>query len=141
MDTERDSVAEIVGAVPRLPELSFTAPVNWTIQAGEQWAVIGPNGAGKSLLVDLLQRKFALKAGEVNFAAKGRVSDFVRCITFKDIYVTAPRMPQSGFRGFDEEHQSRDITIDGLYLNGKRIERIEDANINIGKFTSNISFK
>ena len=64
-----------------------------------------------------------------------------RDITFKDIYVTAPRMPQSGFRGFDEEHQSRDITIDGLYLNGKRIERIEDANINIGKFTSNISFK
>lgn len=89
MDTERDSVAEIVGAVPRLPELAFTAPVNWTIQAGEQWAVIGPNGAGKSLLVDLLQRKFALKAGEVNFAAKGRVSDFVRCITFKDIYSLA----------------------------------------------------
>ena len=82
-------MAEIEGAVPRLPELTFTEPVNWTIQAGEQWAVIGPNGAGKSLLIDLLQRKFALKAGEVNFASNGRVSDFVRCITFKDIYSLA----------------------------------------------------
>ena len=89
MEREKKYVAEIAGAVPRLPELPFTEPVNWTIQAGEQWAVIGPNGAGKSLLIDLLQRKFALKAGEVNFASNGRVSDFVRCITFKDIYSLA----------------------------------------------------
>ena len=89
MEMEKKYVAEIVNAVPRLPELAFTEPVNWTIQAGEQWAVIGPNGAGKSLLIDLLQRKFALKAGEVNFASNGRVSDFVRCITFKDIYSLA----------------------------------------------------
>ena len=89
MEREKKYVAEIAGAVPRLPELTFTEPVNWTIQAGEQWAVIGPNGAGKSLLIDLLQRKFALKAGEVNFASNGRVSDFVRRITFKDIYSLA----------------------------------------------------
>lgn len=89
MEIAKNYVAEIVNAVPRLPELAFTEPVNWTIQAGEQWAVIGPNGAGKSLLIDLLQRKFALKAGEVSFAANGRVSDFVRCITFKDIYSLA----------------------------------------------------
>lgn len=89
MEIEKNYVAELVNAVPRLPELAFTEPVNWTIQAGEQWAVIGPNGAGKSLLIDLLQRKFALKVGEVNFAANGRVSDFVRCITFKDIYSLA----------------------------------------------------
>ena len=89
MEREKKYVAEIADAVPRLPELTFTEPVNWTIQAGEQWAVIGPNGAGKSLLIDLLQRKFALKAGEVNFTSNGRVSDFVRCITFKDIYSLA----------------------------------------------------
>ena len=89
MEIANNYVAEIVNAVPRLPELAFTEPVNWTIQAGEQWAVIGPNGAGKSLLIDLLQRKFALKDGEVNFASNGRVSDFIRCITFKDIYSLA----------------------------------------------------
>lgn len=89
MKIEKNYLAEIVNAVPRLPELAFTEPVNWTIQAGEQWAVIGPNGAGKSLLIDLLQRKFALKTGAVNFASNGRVSDFVRCITFKDIYSLA----------------------------------------------------
>ncbi|MGM9799010.1 MAG: ATP-binding cassette domain-containing protein [Parabacteroides sp.] len=89
MEIEQRYVAEIANAVPRLPELAFAEPVNWTIQTGEQWAVIGPNGAGKSLLIDLLQRKFALKAGAVNFASNGRVSDFVRCITFKDIYSLA----------------------------------------------------
>lgn len=89
MEIEKNYVAEIANAVPRLPELAFAEPVNWTIQTGEQWAVIGPNGAGKSLLIDLLQRKFALKAGEVNFASNGRVSDFVRCIAFKDIYSLA----------------------------------------------------
>ena len=62
MEREKKYVAEIADAVPRLPELTFAEPVNWTIQAGEQWAVIGPNGAGNSLLIDLLQRKFALKA-------------------------------------------------------------------------------
>lgn len=62
-------------------------------------------------------------------------------ITFRDIKVTAPAMPPSIFRGFDEEHQNNNITVDGLYLNGKRIEKIEDANITIGDFTSNVIFK
>ncbi len=64
-----------------------------------------------------------------------------RDITFRNIQVSAPAMPPSVFRGFDAEHQSRDITVDGLYLNGKRVEGLEDANITIGDFTSNISFK
>ena len=50
-------------------------------------------------------------------------------------------MPQSAMRGYDEEHQSKDIVIDGIYFNGKRIETMEEANIEIGDFTSNISFK
>ncbi|MFL5341347.1 MAG: ATP-binding cassette domain-containing protein [Gemmataceae bacterium] len=28
--------------------------VNWTVQAGERWAVLGPNGSGKSTLLSLL---------------------------------------------------------------------------------------
>lgn len=42
-------VVDIKNIVTRLPELRFTAPVNWRIDEGQQWAVIGPNGAGKNL--------------------------------------------------------------------------------------------
>ena len=69
--------------------LQAVAQLDLSIEKGQLYGLIGPNGAGKSLLIDLLQRKFALKAGEVNFASNGRVSDFVRCITFKDIYSLA----------------------------------------------------
>lgn len=75
------------------------------------------------------------------YSAGGIKRGINRDIVFKDIYVTALRMPQSAMRGYDEEHQSKDIVIDGIYFNGKRIETMEEANIEIGDFTSNISFK
>ena len=58
-------VVDIKNIVTRLPELRFTAPVNWRIDEGQQWAVVGPNGAGKTLIADIMQRKFAFKEGEV----------------------------------------------------------------------------
>ena len=82
-------VACICGAVPRMPELQFPEPVNWTIREGEQWAVVGPNGAGKTLLADLLQRKIALKAGEVRLGDDAPVHKWIRSIAFKDIYSLA----------------------------------------------------
>ena len=47
-------VVDIKNIVTRLPELRFTAPVNWRIDEGQQWAVVGPNGAGKSTLLSLV---------------------------------------------------------------------------------------
>lgn len=85
----KEIIVQIKGALTRLPELRFAEPVNWTIHKGEQWAVIGPNGAGKTLLADLLQRKFALKEGEVSFAPGGRPGEWVKSIAFKDIYSLA----------------------------------------------------
>lgn len=75
--------------VPRLPELSFRVPINWRINEGEQWAVIGPNGAGKTLIADIMQRKYALKEGEVSFGYEGKVNELVKSIAFKDIYSLA----------------------------------------------------
>ena len=72
-----------------MPELQFPEPVNWTIREGEQWAVVGPNGAGKTLLADLLQRKMALKAGEVRLGDDAPVHEWIRSIAFKDIYSLA----------------------------------------------------
>ena len=89
MEKEGKMVIDIKNIVTRLPELRFTAPVNWRIDEGQQWAVIGPNGAGKTLIADIMQRKFAFKEGEVVFAGDGKVSDFIKSIAFKDIYSLA----------------------------------------------------
>ena len=89
MEKEGMMVVDIKNIVTRLPELRFTAPVNWRIDEGQQWAVIGPNGAGKTLIADIMQRKFAFKEGEVVFSGDGKVSDFIKSIAFKDIYSLA----------------------------------------------------
>ena len=83
------TIVKIDHAVPRLSQLSFVEPVDWTIREGEQWAVIGPNGAGKTLLADMMQRKFALKEGEVVWNCEGGVGCPIKSIAFKDIYSLA----------------------------------------------------
>lgn len=85
----RKIVVNIQDVVTRLPELRFEEPLNWIIEEGQQWAVIGPNGAGKTLIADVMQRKFALKEGEVTFGYEGNVGNLVKSIAFKDIYSLA----------------------------------------------------
>ena len=85
----RKIVVNIRNVVTRLPELRFEEPLNWIIEEGQQWAVIGPNGAGKTLIADVMQRKFALKEGEVTFGYEGNVGNLVKSIAFKDIYSLA----------------------------------------------------
>lgn len=82
-------VVSLENVVPRLPELRFDKPLNWTVSEGEQWALIGPNGAGKTLIADILQNKYALKEGSVAFSYQGPVRDLVKSIAFKDIYTLA----------------------------------------------------
>lgn len=85
----RKIMVNIRNVVTRLPELRFDEPLNWIIEEGQQWAVIGPNGAGKTLIADVMQRKFALKEGDVTFGYEGNVSNLVKSIAFKDIYSLA----------------------------------------------------
>ncbi|WP_102408270.1 ATP-binding cassette domain-containing protein [Parabacteroides bouchesdurhonensis] len=82
-------IACIQNVITRLPELRFIDPVNWKIEEGQQWAVIGPNGAGKTLLVDILQRKYAIKEGDVVYGCEGKVNELIKSIAFKDIYSLA----------------------------------------------------
>lgn len=85
----KKEIVHISQAVPRLPELRFQSPVEWTIREGEHWAIIGPNGGGKSLVADMMQRKFALREGFVEFHDDRKVSEVIKSITFKDIYSLA----------------------------------------------------
>lgn len=74
-------------AVPRFSEFSFQVPVDWKISEGEHWVVIGPNGAGKTVLIDMLQRKIALKSGKCR-VRNDRNYDLsaVKSMAFRDIY-------------------------------------------------------
>lgn len=80
------TIIHINNVVTRLPELRFAEPFSWKINEGEQWAIVGPNGAGKTLIADLMQRKFALKEGEVTFGYDDKISNLIKSIAFKDIY-------------------------------------------------------
>ncbi|MCD7976497.1 MAG: ATP-binding cassette domain-containing protein [Tannerellaceae bacterium] len=86
---DKTPLIRIINAVPRLPELQFSSPLNWTIEEGRQWAVVGPNGSGKTVLTDILQRRYALKEGEVQVRENGKISEYVKNIAFKDIYSLA----------------------------------------------------
>jgi len=81
---------EIEKAVPRLSEIAFKQPVNWSIKKGEHWAIIGPNGAGKTVLADLLTGKYALKTGSVicrdEEGTEINVASVIKSVAFRDIY-------------------------------------------------------
>lgn len=57
----------LADAMPRIPGVEFTSPVNWQIQAGEIWAIAGDNGYGKSLLAELIAGQYGLSKGEITY--------------------------------------------------------------------------
>jgi hypothetical protein len=62
-------------------------------------------------------------------------------VVFKNISVYVDEsvpIPPCEFNGFDEEHQTYDILIDGLYINGEKITDMDKANIKIGNYAKNI---
>ena len=63
-----------------------------------------------------------------------------RDILFKDIRVTGETLPSSYFAGCDDAHRSSGITIDGIYLNGRRVESEKDARLERGPFADPVRF-
>lgn len=66
---------------------------------------------------------------------------WIHDVTYRNITVTAPRVPRSAFRGYDAEHPTRGMHIENLVINGKRITTLEEANVEIGEFTEDITIK
>jgi len=75
------------------------------------------------------------------YSDNGTVRGKINRIRLKNIYVTAKQMPTSYITGYDEVNNISDIKIDGLYLNGEKIDSKEKANLSTGKFTENIIVK
>jgi len=44
-----------------------------------------------------------------------------REVTLRNIFVTSPKLPVFSSRGYDAEHRSTDITVDGIYWNGREV--------------------
>ena len=72
------------------------------------------------------------------YSGEGTIRGRNRRITFRNISVTAPRMPPSAFTGCDSGHMSEDIRIEGLYLNGRRARTLEEANVHMNEFVRNV---
>lgn len=81
---------EITNGVTRHSLYRMKAPVNLTINAGEQIAIAGSNGSGKSRLVDIITGKYPLLMNEVKYdfspSPLKLVSDNIKYITFRDSY-------------------------------------------------------
>ncbi len=67
---------------------------------------------------------------------RGRISN----IRFRNIRVFAPKLPPIEINGFDEEHKVSDVEIDGLYLNGEKLDSLPEAALRC-RFAQNISFR
>ncbi|MFA5203114.1 MAG: glycosyl hydrolase family 28 protein [Lentisphaeria bacterium] len=62
-------------------------------------------------------------------------------ILFKDIQVTATRMPPSSFGGYDEAHQTARVKIENLRLNGKKLTTLTEAMIALRPFANDITIQ
>lgn len=64
-----------------------------------------------------------------------------RDLTFRNIYVLGKHLPRARFGGYNEEHKTEDVLIDGLYLNGERLTELTGENWNMEAFAENIQLR
>jgi len=68
---------------------------------------------------------------------RGRIYD----IKLRNIHIYADRMPPSSLYGYDEEHAISNITVDGFFLNDRRITNLEEARFRLGKHVRNVTIR
>jgi hypothetical protein len=65
----------------------------------------------------------------------------VENIYFKNISYNGVNNSLSIIEGLDKDHLVQDVTFENLRINGKLITSVEEANIKVGEFAKNITFK
>lgn len=66
---------------------------------------------------------------------------YIYDITLRNIRIHADRMPPSSLEGYDEEHAVFDITVDGLFLDDRRITSLEEAQFSLGEHTRGVTIR
>ena len=64
-----------------------------------------------------------------------------RNITFKNIRLYARQKPKMYFKGYDKDHQTKDIVIENLYWNDELMKSLGEDQLVIKEFTENIRLK
>ena len=62
-------------------------------------------------------------------------------VSLKRIFYMGSGEEASQIRGYDGEHKVLDIVIEDLYIRGKKVESLEEANIEAGPFAENITIR
>ena len=88
---------------------------------------------------DYLPALFVIVIRGTNYSKDGERGS-VRDVVFRDIAVTAPRMPASLLQGFDAGHVVDGVTFENVRLNGKPLLTAKKANVRIGEHVANIHF-
>ena len=74
------------------------------------------------------------------YSAGGTRRGINRNILFQNIHLTGPHKPMLTFFGCDEEHKTKDITVENICWNGTLLESVPDEQISLGDFTENIRY-
>ncbi|NOY82408.1 MAG: hypothetical protein GXP31_15520 [Kiritimatiellaeota bacterium] len=64
----------------------------------------------------------------------------VRNVVFRNIAVTAPRMPPSSLQGWDAEHTVDGVRFENIRLNGRLLPTAKAAGVRLGQYVHNVSF-
>ena len=62
-------------------------------------------------------------------------------IKFENIKLLGKYEPKCLFKGYDEEHKTKDIVIENIYWNGKLLEVIKKENFTLEEYTENIIYR
>ncbi len=114
------AVAEFNAVTVRYGERQVLGPIDWTVQAGERWAMLGANGAGKTTLLSLL--------GAERHPTTGRVDVLGEQIGRSDLrvlrrrighvgHVIADRLPapRAGYRSRPHRQRQRARAVVGRF--------------------------
>ncbi|MCD7962825.1 MAG: ATP-binding cassette domain-containing protein [Rikenellaceae bacterium] len=85
-----ENFLELIDCQPRIKEFNFVEPVNWTLKYGEVWAVTGNNGSGKTILSGIINGKYPIKTGTINYDVLSESGmapwQGIKTITFDSVY-------------------------------------------------------
>jgi hypothetical protein len=65
----------------------------------------------------------------------------IRDILVQDVGVTGPVMPRSRLRGYSAEGSIKNVTVENLRFNGKRISTAEQGRFRIGEYVHDVTFR
>lgn len=91
-----DAFIKLINVVPRIPDVTFSAPFSFDMNKGEVWTFYGPNGSGKTLLSEIISGRYGLASGSIEYPfmeeerAKTTVfiypRQFIKTIHFQSTY-------------------------------------------------------